>query len=56
MRTITEIIIHCTATPAGRDVRAAEVATWHKQRGFTTIGYHYLVGLDGRVEAGGLRR
>lgn len=52
MRKIDEIIIHCTATPEGRDVSVAEVTAWHRERGFRTIGYHYLVRLDGRVEFG----
>lgn len=30
----------------------ADVTGWHKARGFRTIGYHYLVGLDGTVHAG----
>lgn len=52
MRQIDEIIVHCTATPAGRDVTAADVDRWHRQRGFDSIGYHYLVRLDGTVEPG----
>lgn len=52
MRKITEIILHCTATPEGRDVTAAEVNRWHKARGFLSIGYHYLIRLDGTVEEG----
>ena len=46
------IIVHCTATPAGRDVTAADVDLWHRRRGFDSIGYHYLVRLDGRIEPG----
>lgn len=46
------IVIHCSATPAGRDVTAAEIDTWHKQRGFNKIGYHYVIRLDGSIEAG----
>lgn len=30
----------------------AEVDRWHKARGFSCIGYHYLIGLDGKVEVG----
>lgn len=52
MRRITEIIIHCTATPAGRVVTAADVNAWHLERGFAGIGYHYLIGIDGRIEPG----
>lgn len=51
-RPIREIIIHCTATPEGREVSVAEIREWHKNRGFNDIGYHYVVHLDGTVEAG----
>ena len=43
VRNITEIVVHCTATPAGRDVTVADVDRWHRQRGFAGIGYHYLI-------------
>lgn len=52
MRKIDKILVHCTATPEGREVTVAQVTQWHKARGFRTIGYHYLVGLDGAVHAG----
>lgn len=52
MRKITEIIVHCTATPRGRDVSVSEVDAWHRARGFRCVGYHYLVRLDGTVERG----
>jgi len=52
MRKINQIIIHCTATPEGRVTTVADVTAWHKQRGFTTIGYHYLIGLNGEIWKG----
>ena len=52
MRKIDKIILHCTATPEGRQVTVADVTAWHKERGFRTIGYHYLVYLDGTVVRG----
>ena len=52
MRVINEIIIHCTATPEGREVKVAEIRRWHVQRGFSDIGYHYIIHLDGTVETG----
>lgn len=52
MREINEIIIHCTATPEGREVSVDEITKWHKARGFKDIGYHYVIHLDGRVENG----
>lgn len=52
MRRITLLIVHCTATPEGRDYGAKDVDRWHRQRGFNMIGYHYLVRLDGTIERG----
>ena len=52
VRTIDKIIIHCTATPVGREVTVDEVRRWHRERGFADIGYHYLIHLDGRVSPG----
>jgi len=51
-RTINEIIIHCTATPEGRDVTIGDITRWHKERGFSTIGYHYVIYRDGTVHEG----
>lgn len=52
MRTINEIIIHCTATPEGREVSVEQIRRWHKQRGFCDIGYHLIIHLDGSVDVG----
>lgn len=52
MRNINKIIIHCTATPEGRDVTVGEVRAWHLARGWSDIGYHYLITLNGTVEVG----
>ena len=52
MRNIREIIVHCTATKAGRKVAVAEIDGWHKARGWRGIGYHYVVMLDGSVSVG----
>ena len=52
MRKITFIIVHCTATRAGKAFTAADIDRWHRARGFKKIGYHYVVGLDGYIELG----
>ena len=52
MRKIDKIIVHCTATPEGRYHDVADITRWHLQRGFNTIGYHYLIHLDGTIEEG----
>lgn len=49
---IDSLVIHCSATRAGQDVRAADIDKWHKERGFAMIGYNYVVDLDGTVEIG----
>lgn len=46
-RPINEIILHCTATPEGRDVSVETIRGWHKGQGWNDIGYHWVVGLDG---------
>lgn len=52
MRTINEIIVHCSATPEGRPTTVGDIRSWHKKRGFKDIGYHYVVYLDGSIHAG----
>lgn len=49
---IDAIVIHCSATREGQDVRAADIDKWHKERGFACIGYNYVIDLDGTVEMG----
>ncbi len=52
MRKITDLIIHCSATPEGKPFTAADIDRWHRQRGFDGIGYHYVIHLDGSVHKG----
>jgi len=49
---IDAIVIHCSATPAGKDIKAADIEREHKKRGFKCIGYNYVIDLDGTVEVG----
>lgn len=51
-RKIDTIIIHCSATKDGVPFHAADIDLWHKQRGFSCIGYHYVVTIDGCIEKG----
>jgi N-acetylmuramoyl-L-alanine amidase len=52
MRKINKIILHCTATPEGRPTSVKEIRSWHKARGFSDIGYHYIVHIDGSISKG----
>ena len=49
---IDAIVIHCSATRTGQNIRAKDIDKMHKERGFNQIGYHYVVCLDGTVEEG----
>lgn len=51
-RNIDKLIVHCTATPEGRDVTVDEIRKWHLDRGFNDIGYHYVIYRDGSIHQG----
>ena len=51
-KSTTMIIIHCSATREGQDIKAKTIKQWHLQRGFSDIGYHYVIDLDGTIEKG----
>lgn len=52
MRPINKIILHCSATPEGKDFTIADIDKWHKARGWQGIGYHYVIYRDGSVHKG----
>ena len=53
MRTINEIILHCSANGPTSKIGAKEIREYHvKQRGWKDIGYHYVIKRDGTLENG----
>ena len=53
MRKINKIIIHCSATPEGRNIKMETIKSWHvKGRGWSDIGYHFVIELDGTLKVG----
>ena len=53
MRTITLIVIHCSAVRSDQTSSAAQIDTWHRKQGWKLgIGYHYVVRRDGEIEPG----
>ena len=52
MNKIDSIIIHCSATRAGQDLTAKDIDRMHRARGFSQIGYNYVIRIDGAVEKG----
>lgn len=51
-RLINEIIVHCTATAEGQDFSVEQIKRCHLARGFSDIGYHYVVYRDGSIHKG----
>ncbi len=49
---IDAIVVHCSATREGQDIKASDIDKQHKERGFEMIGYHFVVDLDGTIEKG----
>ena len=47
MRTITHIVIHCTASPQSWGVR--ELMAEFKAKGWKSPGYHYVILTDGTI-------
>ena len=57
MRVINKIIIHCAATPEGKDYTVEQIRQWHtspkpKGNGWKDIGYHFVIYRDGSVHPG----
>ena len=52
MRDINQIIVHCSATPPSMIVGADDIRKWHKARGWSDIGYHYVIKRNGVTEKG----
>lgn len=65
-RKIKLIVIHCSASPNGRPASIEDIDAWHHERGFNrqplwrayfnrdvaSVGYHYVIGVDGKVYTG----
>ncbi|MEN9919682.1 MAG: hypothetical protein RL662_2118 [Bacteroidota bacterium] len=50
------LVLHCTATPEGREVTSDDIRHWHTApvakggRGWKQVGYRRMIHLDGTVE------
>ena len=52
-RDVNEIILHCSATREGQHIDVDTIRRWHVEgRGWSDIGYHFVVYLDGTVVPG----
>lgn len=52
MRSITLIIVHCSANRAGCALRLADIDRYHRSLGWKGCGYHYVIPTDGTLEEG----
>ena len=46
------LVVHCSDTPDDEQLRAIDIQHMHLGFGWDGIGYHYVIGRDGRCEAG----
>lgn len=52
MRPIDGIVIHCAATGPAQDIGVSEITQWHRAKGWSTCGYHFVIRRNGSVEEG----
>jgi len=52
-RKINKIIVHCSDSPEGREDTIDDIRLWHmNERGWSDVGYHYVIHLDGSIHVG----
>jgi N-acetylmuramoyl-L-alanine amidase len=51
-RRINLIAVHCTATLEGRPFHVADIRSMHRRLGWSDIGYHWLIGINGELWLG----
>lgn len=53
MRTIKQLIVHCSDTPPDMDIGVDEIRDWHvEEKGWIDVGYHHVIRRDGTLEGG----
>lgn len=53
MRKIDRIVVHCSATTPTMDIGVGTIRGWHVlERGWSDVGYHYIITRDGEVQTG----
>lgn len=52
LKSVDFIVVHCAATPPTMDIGVKEIDRWHRERGFFSIGYHWVIRRNGMTEDG----
>lgn len=51
-RATDAIVVHCSASVPSADTDVKTIDRWHRQRGFSMVGYHYVIKTDGEIQEG----
>lgn len=46
------IAVHCSATRPSMLIGVKDIDKWHKAKGWSGVGYHYVIKRDGTLETG----
>jgi N-acetylmuramoyl-L-alanine amidase len=46
------ITLHCSDSENAKSISVAEITRWHLERGFSGIGYHFVIDVDGDLGKG----
>lgn len=52
LKAVNYLVVHCAATKSDMDIGAQEIRSWHFQRGWMDIGYHFVIRRNGAIEEG----
>jgi peptidoglycan hydrolase-like protein with peptidoglycan-binding domain len=52
VRAVSRVFIHCSASDNPAHDNVATMRQWHKQRGWSDVGYHAFIRKDGTLEDG----
>lgn len=55
LKELAYLVIHCTATPKGRNITSDDIRKWHMSpppegRGWDRVGYSDMIHLNGKIE------
>jgi murein L,D-transpeptidase YcbB/YkuD len=52
VRAVDRVFIHCSASDHPAHDNVATMRQWHKQKGWSDVGYHFFIRKDGMLEEG----
>jgi len=52
VREVNYLVVHCSATSFGKDLDVMDIDRMHRRRGWSGVGYNYVIKLDGTIENG----